>query len=123
MPRLPSTDASGKFLKFFFWIAASVILFEPAWFWFVASHFPIDALRAVSYCYIATPLAAFPRLYPRVLGLDQGNTSFFLKATRSINKLRAFGGMWFSILAMAAIYVSRFSPIHSSPSHGVIAAP
>ena len=123
MPRLPSTDASGKFLKLFFWIAASVILFEPAWFWFVASHFPIDALRAVSYCYIATPLAAFPQLYSRVLGLDQGNTSFFLKATRSINKLRTFGGMWFSILAMVAIYVSRFSPIHSSPSHGVISAP
>ena len=107
--------------KIFCWVVASAFLFEPAWFWYVALRLPQDTARVFTYCLVAAPLSAFPLIYSKTLGLGR-ESSFFIRATRSINKLRAFGGA-FSLLALLAISVSRLSPFQSVPPHGLVSAP
>ena len=121
VPRPPSTEVSMGLLKICCWVVASAFIFEPAWFWFIAFRLPQDTARAITYCLAAAPLAAFPLIYSKTLGLGRDN-SFFIRTTKSINKLRTFGGP-FSLLALLAISVSRLSPFQSVPPHGLVSAP
>ena len=64
-------------------MAIAILLYQPAWFWYVTLHFPCDVARAVTYCLVA-PLAVIPSAYRAVLGLGQGKSSFYNKSVNSI---------------------------------------
>ena len=102
-------------LKHFLLLAIAILIYQPAWFWYVTLHFPFDVARAVTYC-LATPLAVFPSAYRAVLGLGlgQGKSSFYNKSVNSINTLIKFGGA-FLLLASLAISASQCSPFRSTP--------
>ena len=94
-------------------LAIAILIYQPAWFWYVTMHFPRDVARAVAYCLVA-PLAVIPSAYRTVLGLGQGKSSFFNKSVNSINTLMKFGGM-FLLLASLAISASQCSPFRTAP--------
>ena len=107
-PRAPSLSESWGILIYLAWLAGTLLVFKPCYFWYIACSFPFDVARVVSYC-LTAPLAALPPVYHAVLGLGQGSASFLTKTVGSINKLRRYGGP-FLILAAIAVGLSRLSP-------------
>ena len=74
--RPPPLAVSFGYLKHFLLLAIAILIYQPAWFWYVTLHLPFDVARAVTYC-LAAPLAVFPSAYRAVLGLGQGKSSFY----------------------------------------------
>ena len=57
--RPPPPAVSLWYLRHFLLLAVAILVYQPAWFWYVTLHFPGDVARAVAYC-LATPLAVVP---------------------------------------------------------------
>ena len=34
-------------------LTIAILIYQPAWFWYVTMHFPRDVARAVAYCLVA----------------------------------------------------------------------
>ena len=115
---VPRAAASWFTFKAFFGLFGCLVfnlIYFKLYALLVTVHFPVDVLRALTYC-AAAPLAICPAAYCWTLGLgpDRKKDSFFCKAVCSINKLRVFKGP-FSLLTFAAIFLSRFSPLAATP--------
>ena len=87
-------------------MAIAILLYQPAWFWYVTLHFPCDVARAVTYCLVA-PLAVIPSAYRAVLGLGQGKSSFYNKSVNSINTLQMWEEQMWQVIILA---MRSFSP-------------
>ena len=51
--RPPPLTVSFGYLKHFLMLAIAILIYQPAWFWYVTMHFPRDVARAVAYCLVA----------------------------------------------------------------------
>ena len=38
-------------------LTIAILIYQPAWFWYVTMHFPRDVARAVAYCLVAIKAA------------------------------------------------------------------
>ena len=124
--RPPGYSASLWVLKWFAWVAASLLLFQPTWFWFVAYNLPCDIAQIAAYLIVAGPLSlSSAATYSRVLGLGGGRvheSSFFHKSVSSLNKIRNLGGV-FGLIVLLAVLLSRLSPVSSPAPNSVLVAP
>ena len=62
--RPPPLTVSFGYLQHFLMMAIAILLYQPAWFWYITLHFPFDVARAVTYRLVA-PLAVIPSAYPK----------------------------------------------------------
>ena len=51
--RPPPLTVSFGYLKHFLMLTIAILIYQPAWFWYVPMHFPRDVARAVAYCLVA----------------------------------------------------------------------
>ena len=119
----PSISDSRRTLAIFAWLVAGTACFWPTWYAWVLFHLPLDVLRVIAYC-LTAPLSLWPWAYSFALGLGgsaAAPTSFFIKAVGSMNRLRRAG--WpFALLIGTAVFLSKLSPLRSTPS-SFVAAP
>ena len=124
--RPPRHSASLWVLKWFAWAVASLLLFQPTWFWFVAYNLPRDIAQIAAYFIVSAPLSlSSAATYSQVLGLDGGRireASLFRKSVNSLNKIRNLGGI-FGLIVLLAVLLSRFSPVSPSVPNPVAVAP